>query len=149
MPDGDGEEVRAAGGIPWRRDADGTIEVLVVHRPRYDDWSFPKGKLSPGEAWELAAVREVWEETGAVVLLGPELPGVSYRDRHGRPKRVRYWAMEVAVDAGFAPGDEVDERRWVPSRAAAALLSYERDRRVLDALAPALAASGSSHDLHP
>jgi 8-oxo-dGTP diphosphatase len=130
--------VCAAGGIPWRRAADGSVEVLVVHRPRYDDWTFPKGKLDPGEGWEQAAVREVFEESRLVTVLGLELPSIDYRDRHGRPKRVRYWAMAVAADAGFEPGDEVDERRWVPLADVASLLTYERDAVPLAALAGAL-----------
>jgi 8-oxo-dGTP diphosphatase len=125
------EEVRAAGGVPCRGDG-GDLEVLIIHRPRYDDWTFPKGKLDPGESWEQAAVREVWEETGLVTVLGAELLATTYRDRHGHPKRVRYWSMPVAVDTGFAPGDEVGERRWVRPADAARLLSYERDRAVLD-----------------
>jgi 8-oxo-dGTP diphosphatase len=124
-------EVRAAGGVPWRRGAAG-LEVLVIHRSRYDDWSFPKGKLDPGESWEQAAVREVWEETGLVTVLGDELGSTAYRDRHGRQKHVRYWSMAVAADAGFTPGDEVGERRWVPSGEAEELLTYERDRAVLE-----------------
>lgn len=123
--------VRAAGGVPWRRSEDGFVEVLVVHRPRYGDWSFPKGKLDPGETWEQAAVREVWEETALVPVLGAELAGTEYRDRRGRAKKVRYWAMPVAADTGFEPGDEVSERRWVPPAEAADLLSYDRDRAVL------------------
>lgn len=135
---GSPEVVRAAGGVPWRRAADGGLEVLVVHRPRYDDWSFPKGKLDPGESWEQAAVREVWEEAGIVTVLGPELAGTEYRDRHGRPKQVRYWAMDVTEDSGFEPGDEVDERRWVTPPVAVALLTYPRDRDLLDGLGEAL-----------
>ena len=126
--------VRAAGGVPWRRTPDGGFEVLVVHRPRYDDWPFPKGKLDPGETWEQAAVREVWEEAGIVAALGPELAGTEYRDRHGRPKQVRYWAMAVTEDSGFEPGDEVDERRWLSPAGAAGLLTYPRDRGLLDDL---------------
>lgn len=103
----------------------------MVHRPRYDDWTFPKGKLDPGETWEQAAVREVWEETGMVAVLGPELASTQYLDRFDRPKRVRYWAMAVAVDTGLPPGDEVDERRWVSPAEANAMLSYDRDRDVL------------------
>lgn len=129
-----GDVVRAAGGVPWRRRDPGGLEVLVVHRPKYDDWTFPKGKLDPGETWEQAAVREVWEESGIVPVLGAELPGTEYRDRFGRPKVVRWWAMPVAADAEFAPGPEVDERRWVPPAGAAALLTYPRDRDVLGAL---------------
>lgn len=126
-------EVRAAGGIPWRREAGG-LEVLVIHRPRYGDWTFPKGKLDPGETWTRAAVREVWEETAIVAVLDAELAGTTYRDRHGCAKQVRYWSMVVAADAGFEPNDEVDERRWVSVPEAAGMLSYARDRDVLDSL---------------
>ncbi|MFP5576622.1 MAG: NUDIX hydrolase [Acidimicrobiia bacterium] len=136
MPDAD-VEVRAAGGVPWRRGAAG-LEVLVIHRSRYDDWSFPKGKLDPGESWEQAAVREVWEETGLVTVLGDELGRTTYHDRHGRRKHVRYWSMAVAADAGFTPGDEVGERRWVPAGDAEELLTYERDRAVLERAAELL-----------
>ena len=135
MDDGGGPDlVRAAGGIPWRRTAASGLEVLVVHRPRYDDWSFPKGKLDPGESWEQAAVREVWEEAGILAVLGAELAGTRYRDRHGRAKQVRYWAMEVTDDTGFEPGDEVDERRWATPGEAASLLTYPRDRDLLGGL---------------
>jgi 8-oxo-dGTP diphosphatase len=126
-------EVRAAGGIPWR-DADGGLEVVVIHRSHYDDWTFPKGKLDPGETWEQAAVREVWEETGIVAVLAHEIGGTRYRDRHGRDKQVRYWSMPVAADAGFEAGDEVSERRWVRPDEAARLLTHDHDRGVLQTL---------------
>jgi 8-oxo-dGTP pyrophosphatase MutT (NUDIX family) len=125
--------VRAAGGIPWRRSDDG-VEVLLVHRPRQDDWSFPKGKLEPGESWEAAARREVHEETGLHVALGDELPGAAYIDRHGRPKTVRFWALTVQAEDPFDPDDEVDDRSWLPVPEAATRLSYDSDRRVLAAL---------------
>ena len=127
--------VEAAGGVVWRRSPAGALEVLLVHRPRYDDWTVPKGKLGAGEDHAGAALREVEEETGLRCTLGEELPSTSYIDRKGRPKRVRYWAM-TPVGGEFTPTDEVDEVRWVPVDAAAEELTYPRDRAVLDALAP-------------
>jgi 8-oxo-dGTP diphosphatase len=117
----------AAGGVVMR---DG--RVALVHRPRYDDWTLPKGKLDPGESFEDAALREVVEETGLRCRLVRELPTVEYEVR-GRPKVVRYWLMEVEADLGFVVNDEVDELRWIEPRGALALLSYERDRDVLAA----------------
>ena len=128
------EVVRAAGGVVWRRDPGGSAEVLLVHRPAYDDWTFPKGKLEPGESEPEAALREVEEETGLRCLLGRELALTSYADARGRPKTVRYWAMATPVrDA--APAHEVDEARWTALEEAEAMLSYERDHRVLGVLA--------------
>src|SRR5205085_2292213 len=89
----DAAEVKASGGVVWRRGERG-VEVVVVHRPRYDDWSLPKGKLDPGEGWEQAAVREVLEEVGLRCSLGEELPPAAYTDHKGRAKVVRYWLME-------------------------------------------------------
>jgi 8-oxo-dGTP diphosphatase len=114
-------EVKAAGGVV-RRDG----RIAVVHRPRYDDWSLPKGKLDPGESWEQAALREVREETGLECELGTELSSTSYHDRKGRSKVVRYWLMEP-VGGEFAPNDEVDELRWLTPAEAAELLTYPRD----------------------
>jgi 8-oxo-dGTP diphosphatase len=125
--------VQAAGGVVWRRAPAGELEVLLVHRPRYDDWTVPKGKLDPGEDHAAGALREVEEETGLRCMLGPELASTEYVDRKGRPKQVRYWAMTAAGGA-FTPTDEVDEVRWVPVEAAGDLLSYDRDTDVLDAL---------------
>ena len=107
-------------------------EILIVHRDRYDDWSFPKGKLDPGEAWEQAAVREVHEETGIVPVLGTELVGTDYLDNKGRPKRARYWAMTVAADTGFHPDDEITARAWVHVDELPGRLTYERDVAVLE-----------------
>jgi 8-oxo-dGTP diphosphatase len=116
--------VRAAGGVVVR---DG--RVLLVHRPRYDDWSLPKGKLEHGESWEDAALREVEEETGLVCELGGEVGRTFYVDGRGREKEVRYFAMRA--DGEPAARNEVDEVRWVPLGEAAAVLSYERDAELL------------------
>ncbi len=140
--DPDTTEVKAAGGIVWRRPAAGTLEIAVVHRPRYDDWSLPKGKLDPGESWEEAALREVDEEIELRCRLGPELPPVHYRDNKGREKVVRYWLMEPEGPAApFTPNDEVDEMRWVDIAAAAALLSYPHDAELVRIAAERLAAA--------
>ena len=125
--------VEAAGGVVVR-DGDAGTEVCVVHRPRYDDWTFPKGKLDPGESFEDAALREVEEETGLRCTLEAELPSTEYRDTKDRPKIVRYWQMEVDEDPGFVPNDEVDEMRWLPMGEAGKLLTYERDSELLDGL---------------
>lgn len=125
--------IEAAGGVVWKVTAKGVVRVLLVHRPRYDDWSFPKGKLDPGESHRQAARREVEEETGLRCRIGDELPEARYADRKGRPKRVRYWSMEP-VEGEFVANDEVDEVRWLPVDEAAELLSYPHDRTVLAAL---------------
>jgi 8-oxo-dGTP diphosphatase len=122
------EEVRAAGGVILR---DGV--VAIVHRPRYDDWTLPKGKLDAGEGFEDAALREVEEETGLRCRLVRELPAVEYEVK-GRPKLVRYWLMEVESDPGFVPNDEVDEVRWLEPVEALRWLTYERDREVVTAV---------------
>ena len=122
--------IRAAGGVVVR-DAEGEGQVLLVHRPRYDDWSFPKGKVVPGESDEACALREVEEETGLRCELDRELATTSYRDARGRPKRVRYWLMHP-VGGELAFVHEVDDARWVRRDEARRLLSYERDLAVLD-----------------
>jgi 8-oxo-dGTP diphosphatase len=127
--------VRAAGALVWRDGDDGRVEVLVVHRPRYLDWTFPKGKWEPGdEDDEACARREVEEETGFTGELGRELPSTSYRDGKHRPKRVRYWELHRRAGE-FVPNSEVDEIRWLPASAARSLLTYPYDRVVLDAFA--------------
>jgi 8-oxo-dGTP pyrophosphatase MutT (NUDIX family) len=124
--------VRAAGGVPVRVGVEG-LEVLVVHRASYDDWTFPKGKCEPDESDEACAVREVGEETGLRCELLEELPSTSYTDARGRRKRVRYWRLDV-VGGELAFDHEVDSGRWVPLDEAARLVTYERDLEVLRAL---------------
>jgi 8-oxo-dGTP diphosphatase len=128
--------VRAGGGVVWRRDADGGLQLVLVHRPAYDDWSLPKGKLDAGETEEEAALREVEEETGLRCRLGEELPSTGYHDRFGRPKTVRYWAM-TPLAGHVAARHEVDEAVWLPLPDARRRLTYPRDQAVLDALGAA------------
>ena len=108
--------------------------LAVVHRPKYDDWSLPKGKLDAGESWEQAALREVEEETGLRCRIVSELDCTRYRDGQGRPKTVRYWLMEVTADGPFAPSGEVDELRWLEPRDAEGVLTYPHDRALVAAL---------------
>jgi len=124
------ESIRAAGGVVLRRGESNRLEVLLVHRPAYDDWSFPKGKLETGETDEQAALREVEEETGLRCVLGRELLSTKYRDGRGRSKSVRYWLME-AVDGVLGASNEVDDARFFLLRDAAVRLTYRRDRELL------------------
>ncbi len=126
--------VHAAGGVVWRRVGERT-EVVLVHRPHYDDWTFPKGKRKGDETDEECALREVEEETGLRCSLGDELPSTEYEDSRGRPKIVRWWTMEPESDTTEIDEDEVDEARWVSTYEASLLLTYDRDRRLLEAFA--------------
>ena len=117
--------VRAAGGVVVRGSGS-EIEVLLVHRPQYGDWTFPKGKVEPGESDEECAVREVEEETGLLCSLGRELQSASYLDAKKRPKTVRYWVME-AVGGSLRFDFEVDAAQWVSVQEAESLLTYPRD----------------------
>jgi 8-oxo-dGTP pyrophosphatase MutT (NUDIX family) len=136
--------VLAAGGVVWRHGVDG-IDVLLVHRPKYDDWTLPKGKNDPDESDEDAARREVLEETALRCELGDELQTVFYVDAKGRPKRVRYWAMYPVAsepdDPEFTPNDEIDELAWMTVPMARAWLSYDRDRVVLDGFEPPISSA--------
>jgi len=125
--------VMAAGGVLHRTDDDGLREVLIVHRPRYDDWSLPKGKLDPGETESEAALREVFEETGFDCALGPEMGSIEYLDHEGLHKVVRYWAMTLR-GGRFKSNEEVDEARWLPVPDAASILTYDRDRALVRSL---------------
>jgi 8-oxo-dGTP diphosphatase len=124
--------VEAAGGVVLREGPAGP-EVLVVHRPSYDDWTFPKGKLNKGEPALDGALREVAEETGFTCRADDELPEVRYVDNLGRSKRVRYWTMTV-TGGDFRPNHEVDQIRWISLPDAATTLSYPHDRELLTSL---------------
>jgi 8-oxo-(d)GTP phosphatase len=129
MGDHTGADVRAAGAVLWRGGDGGRPEVALVHRPRYDDWSLPKGKLDGGETAPAAAVREIAEETGYLARLGMRLGDSHYPVPEGA-KVVHYWAAE-AVSGGFAPNDEVDELRWVAPEAAEELVTHPRDAELV------------------
>lgn len=125
-----GPTIRAAGAVLWR-EADGDGEVAVIHRPKHDDWTLPKGKLDGDETDLEAACREVQEETGCVVEVGPGLGEIRYRVAGGATEKVvTYWAMR-SLDCDFVAGSEVDQLRWLPPAEAMAAVTYERDREVL------------------
>ncbi|WP_330175013.1 NUDIX hydrolase [Streptomyces sp. NBC_01498] len=133
--------VLAAGCVLWRKSpyrADGT-EICLVHRPKYDDWSHPKGKLKHAEDALAGALREVLEETGHHCAPGARLGTVSYL-ANGRPKEVVYWAAE-ATEGAFVPNDEVDRVLWLPPPVARTRLTQPRDRFLIDALLDSLPAS--------
>ncbi len=125
--------ITAAGGIVWRKvKPTGTLEVLLVHRPGYDDWTFPKGKSDPGEILPVTAVREIYEETGYRVRLSHPLPEVNYRVKGGE-KRVSYWLARTTDDqCDFRPNREVDRVKWFPAREARRKLTYDHDRMLLE-----------------
>jgi 8-oxo-dGTP pyrophosphatase MutT (NUDIX family) len=122
--------IKAAGGLVCRPGPGGLVEIALVHRPRYDDWAFPKGKLDQGETLEEAGLREVEEETGLRCRLMRPLACTEYRDGKGRDKVVFYWVMKP-VGGGFQPNEEVDELRWLTVEESLELLSYERDRALV------------------
>jgi 8-oxo-dGTP pyrophosphatase MutT (NUDIX family)/phosphohistidine phosphatase SixA len=124
--------ILAAGAVVWRQAGDSQLEIALVHRPKYDDWSLPKGKLAAGEHVLVAAVREVKEETGYTVRLARPLPTQRY-PFGDRPKEVRYWAAKK-LGGAFAPNHEVDRLVWLAPPAAAELLTHPRDVQLIDAL---------------
>ena len=125
--------IEAAGGVVWRVSDRSPQEVLLVHRPHHDDWSLPKGKRERRESALECALREVREETGLRCVAGAELPEARYRDRRGRQRRVRYWAMQI-VRGEFRANDEVDEVRWVAVDQVGELLTYAHDLLVVRGL---------------
>jgi 8-oxo-dGTP diphosphatase len=125
-----GKAVFAAGAVLWRpSENDTSPEVAIIHRPRYDDWSLPKGKVDPGETEPVTAVREVAEETGYAAHLGRRLASVSYPVDHNT-KKVRYWTAR-AIGGEFSPNSEVDELKWLPISEAVKAVGYPHDRKVL------------------
>ncbi|MGW0736729.1 NUDIX hydrolase [Streptomyces sp. NPDC002851] len=133
--------VWAAGCVLWRRSPSGDIELALVHRPKWEDWSLPKGKLKPGEEPRDAALREVLEETGMTCVLGPALPNTHYVDAQSRPKVVFYWVAE-ATGGAFLPSTEISRLVWLPPATALEWLTHERDRELIPAALEALRSAG-------
>lgn len=131
--------IEAAGGVVWRTTRKHQLEILVIHRPRYRDWSLPKGKLHRRESALDCALREVREETGLRCAVGDELPEALYEDRKGRAKRVRYWAMQELAGQ-FHRNREVDKLRWARLDRAAEMLTYDHDLVVVGGLEVVVAA---------
>ena len=121
--------IQAAGGLLWR-ESDAGKQIALIHRPRYDDWALPKGKLEKGEEWETAALREIEEETGCKAQLGSFAGAVSY-NVGDRPKVVLFWNMALIGDCKFVPSEEVDQLIWVSVEKALEILQYPSDKNIL------------------
>ncbi|MGW2601935.1 NUDIX hydrolase [Streptomyces klenkii] len=139
---GETTTLRAAGCVLWRRGHGGGLEIALVHRPKYGDWSHPKGKLKRGEDALGGALREVREETGMECEPGAVLPTAFYVAA-GRPKEVRYWAAR-ATEGAFVPSREVDRVAWLPPGEARERLTEERDKELVDALLAVLSGTGAA-----
>ena len=124
--------IKAAGAVIWREEVPFELEILLVHRPQYDDWSFPKGKVEDGETAIAAAFREVKEETGVTAIFGEYLGSSSYKIEDNK-KKVKYWmGMATPATQPFVPNVEVDKIEWVSIKEARHFLSYDEDREILD-----------------
>jgi len=122
--------IQAAGGLLWRKTAN-SRELAIIHRPKYDDWTLPKGKLEQGESWKDAALREVYEETGCKAEIGNFAGCICYMVRD-TPKVVLYWNMKLIWECHFQPGKEVDQLRWVTTGEAIQLLDYPTERELIE-----------------
>lgn len=125
------EIILAAGAVLWRENNQGDIELALVHRPKYDDWSFPKGKIEIGESLISCAYREVLEETNVTSKFGPYLGKVEYLTEQGL-KQVSFWAAKAIGEKGFVPNLEVDQLKWVPLKNVSEILSMDSDRKILN-----------------
>ena len=132
-----------AAGAVVARDNSGEKEFLLIHRGYRDDWSFPKGKLDPGEHLVGAAVREVREETGFAIQLGVPLPTAHYT-KGATPKDAYYWNAQL-LGGEFRPNDEVDQIKWLPLKKAKSLLTYEHDKETIEVAADSVIKIGRAH----
>ena len=122
--------IQAAGGLLWK-DSENGRELAIIHRPKHDDWTLPKGKLEPGESWTEAALREVEEETGCKVEI-EDFIGCTCYSAGAKPKVVLYWNMKLIGECHFQPGKEVDQLRWAKPADATQILDYETERELIE-----------------
>jgi 8-oxo-dGTP diphosphatase len=123
--------IQAAGAVLWRKSAGADLEIAIIHRPKYDDWSLPKGKVEAGESHISAGYREIQEETGYESTFGPEIGSVVYK-LEGEPKEVRYWSAAATDLTGKPNPEEVDQVEWLPPKKAQAKLTNKDDRAIVD-----------------